>query len=157
MVHELLLGVRGTVAIANARLAYAQFRECFDSERFRLLQARGARVQRPLWASTSTKNPALRDVLYVEALIGPDTVNTLPLATIQAFQDHGVVRRTVDTRIDEAHAAMRMLAAAGVDYDDVTRTLERDGLASFAASYDDLIAGVEEGCQQLRRSPAGQR
>ena len=152
-----LHGPRGTVAIANARLAYAQFREFFDSERFRRLQARGARVQRPLWASTSTKNPALRDVLYVEALIGPDTVNTLPLATIRAFQDHGVVRRTVDTGVDEARAAMRALAAAGIDYDDVTRRLERDGLASFAASYDDLIAGVEEKRRQLQRPSDGPR
>jgi transaldolase len=90
--------------------------------------------------------------LYVESLIGPDTVNTLPLATMRAFQDHGIVRRTVNTGVDEARATMAALAAAGIDYDDVTRTLERDGLASFAASYDALIAGVEEKRQQLRRS-----
>jgi transaldolase len=150
-------GLRGTVGIANARLAYAQFRKCFDSVRFRRLRDRGARVQRPLWASTSTKNPALRDVLYVESLIGPDTVNTLPLATIQAFQDHGVVRRTLDAEVDEARAVMSTLAAAGIDYDAVTRTLEHDGLTSFAASYDDLITGDEEKRQQLRRPPDGQR
>jgi transaldolase len=149
--------LRGTVAIANARLAYAQFREWFNGERFRRLHARGARVQRPLWASTSTKNPAMRDVLYVESLIGPDTVNTLPLATIRAFQDHGVVRRTLDTGVDGARATMAALAAAGIDYDAVTRTLEHDGLASFAASYDDLIAGVEEKRQQLRRNSDGPR
>jgi transaldolase len=155
--HQRLDGLRGTVAIANARLAYAQFRDVFDGERFRRLQDRGARVQRPLWASTSTKNPALRDVLYVESLIGPDTVNTLPLATIQAFQDHGEVRRAIDTGLDEAHAVMRVLAAAGIDYDDITRTLERGGLASFAASYDDLIVGVDAKRQQLRRSPTSPR
>jgi transaldolase len=149
--------LRGTAAIANARLAYAQFRACFDSERFRRLQSRGARVQRPLWASTSTKNPALRDVLYVESLIGPDTVNTVPMATIRAFQDHGVVRRTIDTGIDEARATMAAPAALGIDYDAVTRTLEHDGLASFAASYDDLITGVEEKRQRLRRLSDGPR
>ena len=145
-----LTGLRGTVAIANARLAYAQFRDFFGGERFRRLEARGARVQRPLWASTSTKDPALRDVLYVEALIGPDTVNTLPLATLRAFQDHGEVRRTLDTGIDDARAKIAALATVGIDVDDVTRTLERDGLASFTASYDELIDGVEEKRRRLQ-------
>jgi transaldolase len=156
-VDQPLNGLRGTVAIANARLAYAQFHDFFDGERFRRLEGRGARVQRPLWASTSTKDPALRDVLYVESLIGPDTVNTLPLATIQAFQDHGVVRRTLDTGIDEARATIDALAAVGIDYDAATRTLEHDGLASFAASCDELIAGVEEKRQRLRRLSDGPR
>jgi transaldolase len=136
-------------------MAYAMFQERFSSPRWKALEAKGGKVQRPLWASTSTKNPRLRDVLYVESLIGPDTVNTLPLATIRAFQDHGVVGRTVDTGVDEARTTMAALAAAGIDYDDVTRTLERDGLASFASSYDDLIAGVEVKRQQLGRPSDG--
>ena len=134
---------RGRVAVANAKLAYALFRERFSGARWDALAARGARVQRPLWASTSTKNPAYRDVMYVEDLIGPDTVNTMPPATIAAFTDHGVVQRTVDTHIDEERALLAKLEAFGVSLTSITDTLLRDGLASFEKSFDTLIAGLE--------------
>jgi transaldolase len=134
---------RGRVAVANAKLAYALFRERFSGARWEALAARGARVQRPLWASTSTKNPAYRDVMYVEDLIGPDTVNTMPPATITAFADHGAVERTVDAHVDEERALIARLEALGIPLRDITDTLLRDGLASFAKSFDSLIAGLE--------------
>jgi transaldolase len=134
---------RGRVAVANAKLAYALFRERFTGARWEALAARGARVQRPLWASTSTKNPAYRDVMYVEDLIGPDTVNTMPPATITAFADHGVVARTVDSHADEERALISRLEAFGIPLRDVTDTLLRDGLASFGRSFDSLIGGLE--------------
>jgi len=134
---------RGRVAVANAKLAYALFRERFSGARWDALAARGARVQRPLWASTSTKNPAYRDVLYVEDLIGPDTVNTMPPATIAAFADHGVVQRTVDVHVDEERALIDKLEAFGVSLTGITDTLLREGLASFEKSFDTLIAGLE--------------
>jgi transaldolase len=134
---------RGRVAVANAKLAYALFRERFSGARWEALASRGARVQRPLWASTSTKNPAYRDVMYVEDLIGPDTVNTMPPATITAFADHGVVERTVDSHLDEERALVARLEAFGIPLRDVTDTLLRDGLASFGRSFDTLIAGLE--------------
>ncbi|HSU94026.1 MAG TPA: transaldolase family protein, partial [Gemmatimonadaceae bacterium] len=135
--------LRGRVAVANAKLAYALFRERFSGARWEALAARGARVQRPLWASTSTKNPAYRDVMYVEDLIGPDTVNTMPPATITAFADHGVVERTVDAHLDQERALIAKLEAFGVSLTGVTDTLLRDGLASFEKSFDTLIAGLE--------------
>jgi len=138
-----LKAFRGRVAVANAKLAYALFRERFSGPRWEALAARGARVQRPLWASTSTKNPAYRDVMYVEDLIGPDTVNTMPPGTITAFADHGVVERTVDTNLDEERALIARLERAGVSLGDVTDTLLRDGLASFTRSFDSLMAGLE--------------
>ena len=134
---------RGRVAVANAKLAYALFRRQFSGARWEALAARGARVQRPLWASTSTKNPAYRDVMYVEDLIGPDTVNTMPPATISAFADHGAVERTVDAHVDEERALIARLEASGIMLRDITDTLLRDGLASFAKSFDSLIAGLE--------------
>lgn len=140
----------GKAAIANAKLAYARFREIFDGERFAALRARGARVQRPLWASTSTKNAAYRDVVYVEELIGPDTVNTLPHPTLQAFQDHGQVRRTLDEGLDDARATLAALAETGVDMAAATRQLEAEGVALFAESYDQLLRGVEEKRQTIR-------
>ncbi|HXY30731.1 MAG TPA: transaldolase [Gemmatimonadaceae bacterium] len=136
--------LRGRAAVANAKLAYALFRERFSGARWQALAARGARLQRPLWASTSTKNPAYRDVLYVEDLIGPDTVNTMPPATIEAFRDHGIVKRTVDVDLDAAHATMRDLEQAGISVRDVTRTLLVNGLASFGKSFDTLIARLGE-------------
>jgi transaldolase len=142
--QEQLRSLQGKVAVANAKLAYARFREIFDGERFGALRAQGARVQRPLWASTSTKNPAYRDVLYVEDLIGPDTVNTLPPATIKAFEDHGVVRRTIDQGVDEARRTMAELDHAGISMDAVTQKLEDEGVELFAKSFDDLLAGVEQ-------------
>jgi transaldolase len=134
---------RGRVAVANAKLAYALFREKFSGARWEALSSRGARVQRPLWASTSAKNPAYRDVVYVEDLIGPDTVNTMPPATITAFADHGVTKRTVDTNIDAERALVVKLEEFGVSLTGITDTLLRDGLASFEKSFDTLIAGLE--------------
>ncbi len=135
--------LRGTIAIANAKLAYAQFREHFDGKRFAPLKARGARPQRPLWASTGTKDKAYSDVLYVEELIGPDTINTLPVATLDAFRDHGTASRTIDAGVDAARAAVAELRAIGIDLAAITQQLEDEGVASFAKSFDDLLAGVE--------------
>jgi transaldolase len=139
-----LRALQGKAAIANARLAYARFREIFDGEGFAQLKARGAHVQRPLWASTGTKNPAYGDVYYAEALIGSDTVNTMPQPTLQAFLDHGQVRRTIDTDLGDARATLEGLAEAGIDFDAVTQQLEDEGVRLFVASYDELIAGVEQ-------------
>ena len=136
------LALRGRLAIANAKLAYRHYEEAFASDRWGGLDAAGATRQRCLWASTSTKNPAYRDVLYVEELIGPETVNTMPLETVRAFQDHGRVERTLDRGLDEAERVLAALARVGVDYDDVTATLEREGVEKFAASFDDLLEGV---------------
>jgi len=136
---EAALALRGKAAVAQAKLAYELFRERFSGARWDALAARGARRQRPLWASTSTKNAAYPDTLYIDSLIGPDTVNTIPDATIAAFEDHGTVARTVDQGIEEAHQVMDDLAEAGVDMDDVSRVLETEGVASFAKSFDELL------------------
>jgi transaldolase len=141
---ERALALRGRAAVANAKLAYARFGEVFSGARWERLAAAGARVQRPLWASTSTKNPAYRDVVYVEELIGPDTVNTMPLATVEAFADHGVARRTVDGDVEGARSHLRELAEVGVDLEAVTDELQRDGVEKFAASFRDLLRSVEE-------------
>jgi transaldolase len=146
------IALKGRAAVANAQLAYQLFREMFSGNRWAALQARGARVQRPLWASTSTKNPAYRDVVYVEELIGPDTVNTMPPATMDAFRDHGVVARTVDRNTREAQRVMEQLAEIGVDFNDVTNKLLVDGLASFQKSFDSLIAGLERKTKTLGRA-----
>ena len=130
--------LKGTAAIANATLAYAAFREIFSSSRWEALAALDARPQRPLWASTSMKDSGRRDVLYVEELIGPDTVDTMPDATIAAFLDHGVVRRTLDADGAGARVTFDRLARAGVDLGEVTDALQRDGVAQFAAAFDDL-------------------
>ena len=137
------LALRGRAAVANAKLAYALFCERFAGPRWDALVARGARPQRPLWASTSTKNPAYPDTLYVDHLIGPHTVNTLPDATIEAFEDHGTIARTVDQGLDEARADLEALAAVGVDLDDVTKVLEDEGVAAFSKSFDELIGSLE--------------
>ena len=137
------LALRGKLAVANARLAYEHYLEAFSGPRWEALAARGALPQRCLWASTSTKNPAYRDVLYVEELIGPHTVNTMPEETIEAFQDHGEVRGdTVCEAVDEARELLERLAAVGIDYDDVTETLEREGVQKFADSFAELLDGV---------------
>jgi transaldolase len=146
--EEHLRSLKGKAAIANARLAYARFRAIFDGERFAKLRGKGAHVQRPLWASTGTKNPAYGDVYYVEALVGPDTVNTVPEPTLRAFQDHGQVRQTVDSDLGDARATMDALAQAGIDYDAVTQQLEDEGVRLFADSYDELLTGV--GAKQRR-------
>jgi len=135
-----LLALRGRAAVAQAKLAYAQFATTFAGPRWEALAARGARVQRPLWASTSTKNPAYPDLAYVDTLIGPDTVNTMPDGTVADFLDHGTVARTVDTDLDDARAVIDRLAAAGIHMEDVAGVLETEGVASFAASFDDLMA-----------------
>jgi transaldolase len=135
--------LKGKAAIANAKLAYQLFLERFSSDRWKALAAKGARVQKPLWASTSTKNPAYRDVMYVEQLIGPRSINTMPPATIDAFRDHGVVKRTVDDRVDEARDVLSQLEKLGIGMQDVTAKLLVDGLASFQKSFDSLIAGLE--------------
>ena len=137
------LALRGKLAIANARIAYQHYNEVFSGERWEALEAKGALPQRCLWASTSTKNPEYRDVLYVEELIGPHTVNTMPEETITAFQDHGEVRGdTVLDGIDEAHRLLEQLAAVGVDYDDVVLTLEKEGVQKFSDSFAELLDGV---------------
>ena len=140
----------GSVAIANARVAYEAFLEVFSGPRWEALEARGARVQRPLWASTSTKNPAYPDTLYVDELIGPRTVNTIPDKTLELFCDHGTVARTLDTDLPGAHAVLDRLAAIGVSLADVTAQLETEGVASFSASFDDLLATMEQKAAQLR-------
>jgi transaldolase len=146
-----ILMLRGRAAVANARLAYARFQERFAGERWDALAAKGARVQRPLWASTGTKNPAYRDVLYVEELIGPHTVNTMPPATIEAFRDHGITRRTVDQHLDAARTLFSELAARGIAMENVTDKLLGEGLASFQKSFDTLIAGLEAKTRRLGR------
>ena len=136
--------LQGRLAIANAKLAYEHYLETFSGERWERLAKAGARPQRCLWASTSTKNPAYRDVLYVEELIGPNTVNTMPLETVEAFQDHGEVRDTLQEGLAEAHALLAELAEAGVDYDDVVATLETEGVQKFSDSFKTLISGIDE-------------
>jgi transaldolase len=137
------LALRGRAAIANACLAYRRFRELFAGDPFAALAARGARVQRPLWASTSTKNPAYRDVLYVEELIGPDTVNTIPMKTLEAFRDHGRPRASLTDGLAAAAATMAELAGLGLDLEAVTEQLQVDGVAAFARSFDELVAALD--------------
>ena len=145
--------LKGKAAIANAKLAYALFQKHFSGERWEKLRAQSARVQRPLWASTSVKNPAYRDVMYVEQLIGPDTVNTMPPATITAFRDHGVTARTVDKGVDEARALLQALASEGISMTSVTDKLLAEGLASFQKSFDTLLGGLESKLRTLGRAP----
>jgi transaldolase len=135
--------LQGKLAVANAKLAYQRYQELFAGSRWEALAAKGARAQRCLWASTSTKNPAYRDVLYVEELIGPETVNTMPEETIEAFQDHGEVALTLEADLDEAKRVFERVAEAGVDYDDVVATLEREGVDKFADSFKELLDGVQ--------------
>jgi transaldolase len=142
--RDRVLALRGKAAIANAKLAYELFREEFSTPRWSGLRKAGAGVQRPLWASTGVKNPAYRDTLYVEELIGPDTVNTMPPALIDAFRDHGEVRRTVDQDLDGARRVIADLAAIGIDLKEVTDKLLREGLASFQKSFESLTAGLEK-------------
>jgi transaldolase len=136
--------LQGKLAVANAKLAYRHWREAFAGDRWDFLAGKGARTQRCLWASTSTKNPAYRDVMYVEELVGPETVNTMPLETVRAFQDHGEVRGP--TLVEDVAGAERLLvelAEAGVDYDDVVAVLEAEGVQKFSDSFADLLAGIE--------------
>jgi transaldolase len=134
----------GKAAVANAKLAYQGFLEIIAGDRWKALKARGARVQRPLWASTGTKNPAYSDVLYVDSLIGPMCVNTMPDQTIEAFLDHGTVARTVDADLDGARSVLKDLADAGISLDDVTRQLELDGVSAFGDSFDSLLGTIRD-------------
>ena len=137
--HEKL---KGKLAIANAKLAYQRYQELHAGERWEAVAAKGARTQRCLWASTSTKNPAYRDVMYVEELIGPATVDTMPEETIRAFQDHGEVALTLERDLDEARRVFERIAEAGVDYDDVVAVLEKEGVQKFSDSFKELLEGV---------------
>lgn len=143
------LNLRGKIAIANAKLAYQRFREVFYGESFAALRGKGARVQRPLWGSTGTKNPAYSDVLYLEKLIGPDTVNTVPPKTLQAFGDHGRVHPTLQEDMVQAKANIAQLAQLGIDLDAITEKLQNDGVAAFAASYDKLLGAIKEKRQDI--------
>jgi len=134
--------LKGKLAIANAKLAYQRYKELFAGERWVALKAKGARTQRCLWASTSTKNPEYRDVMYVEELIGPVTVNTMPEETIEAFQDHGEVALTLERDLDKAKRVFERIAEEGVDYDDVVAVLEQEGVQKFADSFSELLEGV---------------
>jgi transaldolase len=134
--------LKGKAAIANAKLAYRLFLDRFGAPRWKALEARGARVQKPLWASTSTKNPAYRDVMYVEELVGPRSINTLPPATLEAFKDHGETSRTVDQDVEGATDVLQQLERAGIQMQEVTDKLLVEGLASFQKSFDSLLAGI---------------
>ena len=142
--------LHGKAAVAQGKLAYKLFEDTFSGPRWERLATCGANVQRPLWASTSTKDPALPDTLYVDTLIGPDTVNTMPEATIEAFADHGTVARTADQGVDDARATWQALTDAGVDLDDVAVVLEREGVASFAKAFDDLLSSLDEKAASFR-------
>ena len=143
--------LKGKLAVANAKLAYRSYGRIFSGERWRALEAKGASTQRCLWASTSTKNPAYSDVKYVEELIGPDTVNTMPEKTLRAFQDHGRVRRTLEENADEAQRVLERFAKAGVDYADVTATLEREGVQAFDKSFASLLDGIRASAAEILR------
>ncbi|MFN0099719.1 MAG: transaldolase [Gemmatimonadaceae bacterium] len=144
LTRERATALQGKAAIANAKRAYRLFQERFSGARWNALAAKGAQLQRPLWASTSTKNPAYRDVLYVEQLIGPETVNTMPPATLEAFRDHGITARTVNADVAAADALLSDLGSVGISLDKVTDQLLTEGLASFQKSFDTLIAGIEK-------------
>jgi transaldolase len=138
-----LQSLLGRVAIANAKMAYERYKEIFHGERFAALKERGARVQRPLWASTSTKNPAYRDVYYVEALIGPETVDTMPPATLEAFRDHGVARVTIEDNLDEERAILARLEESGISLNEVTAQVLDEGVQKFIEPFQKLLSATE--------------
>jgi transaldolase len=144
------LALRGHAAVAQAVLAYDMFRRAFSGPRWDALRARGANVQRVLWASTSTKNPEYHDLLYVDSLIGPDSVNTMPDATLAAFARHGTLARTVDADVESAERTWADLADVGVDLDDAAVVLEEQGVASFQKSFDSLLSTLESHAADLR-------
>lgn len=144
-----VLALRGKAAVAQAQVAYEHFAAAFSSPRFEALRAKGARVQRPLWASTSTKNPKYSDLLYVESLIGPDTVNTMPERTIAAFEDHGTLTRRVDGDLPGAHRVLDELGSVGIDMADVSATLEEQGVSTFLKSFDELRQRLTDKAHQL--------
>jgi|TARA_B100002003_G_scaffold202910_1_gene195334 transaldolase len=143
------LDLRGLAAVAQGQVAYDLFRRAFSGHRWEALAARGARVQRPLWASTSTKNPSYPDTLYVDALIGPDTVNTLPEITLEAFDDHGTLARTVDADPEGARSTLAAVQAVGVDLDDVSRVLEEEGVGAFVKSFVELLETLGQKADEL--------
>jgi transaldolase len=139
-----ILALRGKAAVAQAQVAYQHFHAAFSTDRWKALDAQGARVQRPLWASTSTKNPAYSDLLYVDSLIGPATVNTMPDGTLSAFEDHGTLARTVDADPEGALEALAQLKDAGIDMEDVEQTLEDEGVHAFSKSFDELLQSLSD-------------
>ena len=141
--------LKGKLAVANAVLAYQTYKEVFSGEGWEALEAKGATKQRCLWASTSTKNPEYRDVIYVEELVGPDTVNTMPRATVEAVLDHGEIRASLEEDVDGARKVLDDLKAAGIDYDDVVETLEKEGVKKFADSFKELFSDIESKRDQL--------
>ncbi len=144
--------LKGRLAIANARVAYAAFKETFSGDDWGFLESKGATKQRPLWASTSTKNPEYGDVMYVEELVGPDTVNTMPTSTLEAFMDHGEVNEhALEEGLDEARELIDKLREARVDYEDVTEVLEKEGVQKFADSFDELLEEIKDKSRQLVR------
>lgn len=145
------LAMRGRAAVANARKAYQLFQERFSGPRWEALAAQGANIQRPLWASTSVKDPSYPDTLYVDSLIGPHTVNTMPEPTLEAFDDHGTLRRTVTEELENDLALLDQLAGLGIDVADVARTLEDEGVAAFAKSFDELLEALTVKADELRR------
>lgn len=142
--------IRGRIGIANAKMAYARFRESLESERWQKLAQKGARAQRVLWASTSTKDPAYPDTMYVDELIGPDTVNTVPPETLDAFVDHGTLARTVDQHLDQVDADLHTLAELGIQLDQVTDELLKEGVVKFDKSYKNLISSIQSKCEKLQ-------
>src|SRR5215203_4461031 len=141
--------LKGKLAVANAKLAYQTYKEVFSGEAWEALEAKGASKQRCLWASTSTKNPEYRDVIYVEELVGSDTVNTMPRATVEAVLDHGEIRASLEEDVDGARKVLEDLKAAGIDYDDVVETLEKEGVEKFAKSFKELFSDVESKRDEL--------
>src|ERR687885_583189 len=152
--QQALRSLQGKAAIANAKATYRIYQEIFHGERFEALRRKGARPQRPLWASTSTKNPAYRDVLYVESLIGPDTVDTMPPQTIVAFKDHGQVSATLVQDLDHAQQVLDELEAKGINMDAVMQKLQDDGVAAFAKSYETLLGAIKQKLEALRAEVA---
>ena len=154
--QQKLKSLEGKAAIANARLVYQDFKRIFHSPRFETLKHSGAHVQRPLWASTSTKNPAYRDVLYAEELVGPDTVDTMPLETIENFRDHGKVRLSVEDDIQQAKDEFAELEKVGIHYDQVTQQLQDEGVQKFADSFHELFKGIESKKQNIQSKASTQ-
>ena len=154
---QLLAGLLGKTAVANAKLAYVKFKEIFSGARFQALAQKGARVQRMLWASTGTKNPKYSDTLYVDTLIGPDTINTMPAPTLAAYRDHGQPAARLEEGLDEAHAVMKNLAAGGIDLAAITRKLEDQGVEAFAKDYEKLLNALAEKRKQYSTAAVGGR
>jgi len=152
--QQKLKSLEGKAAVANARLVYEEFKHIFGTPRFETLRHSGAHVQRPLWASTSTKNPAYRDVLYAEELIGPNTVDTMPLETVEKFRDHGRVILTVENDLPQARAALEALEQVGIHYDQVTKQLQDEGVQKFADSFHELFQGIEQKKQAIEQQVA---